>query len=58
MEREEIERIADEMISDYDKVYFEIMNRVLDEVRANNSHESTPSNLAQVALMQLGLPRI
>lgn len=60
MERYEIEQKADEIIAKYDEVYFEVMNRILDEVRAetNNPHESTPSNLAQVALTELGLPRI
>lgn len=60
MEREEIERQADRLIAAYDEVYFEVMNRILEEVRAetNNPHESTPSNLAQIALKQLGLPRI
>ncbi len=60
MEREEISRIADEMIARYDAVYFEVMNRIVDEIRAeaNNPHESTPRNLAQVALTELGLPKI
>lgn len=60
MERNEIERQADEIIAKYDEVYFEVMNRILEEVRgeANDPHESTPSNLAQVALRELGLPKI
>ena len=60
MERQEIERIADRMIQQYDEVYFDYMNRILDQVReeANNPHESTPNNLAQTALEALGIPKI
>ena len=60
MERQEIERIADEMIRKYDEVYFDYMNRILDQVReeANNSHESTPKNLGQAALEGLGIPKV
>ena len=42
MERNEIERTADEIIARYDEDYFEVMNRILDEVRAEaNSSAST-----------------
>lgn len=60
MEHQEIERQADAICAAYDEAYFSIMNRILDEVRAeaNNPHETTPSNLAQVALQALGLPKI
>ena len=60
MEREEIERIADDMIKRYDEVYFDYMNRILDEVRAeaNNSHETTQRNLGLTALEALGVPKI
>lgn len=57
MEREEVERITDKMIADYDAVYFDVMNRILEEVR-NNARETTQHNLAQVALTELGLPKI
>lgn len=60
MERDEIERQADAICNMYDEVYFNVMNRVLDEVRdeTNNSHKATPNNLARVALRALGSPKI
>ena len=49
MEREEIERRADAICDMYDEVYFDVMNRILNEVRAgtNNPHKPTPSKLGQ-----------
>lgn len=60
MEREEIERRADAICDIYDEVYFDYMNRILDQVReeANKLHESTPSNLGLTALEALGIPKI
>lgn len=54
-----VAEIADQMAARYDEIFFEVMNRILAEVRhETNTHESTPSNLAQVALTQLGVTRI
>ena len=60
MERKEIERRADAICDMYDEVYFDVMNRILNEVRAgtNNHHKPTPSNLGQTALEALGTPKI
>ena len=60
MEREEIERQADAICDMYDEVYFDYMNRVLDQVRGetNSPHESAPNNLCQVALKALGVPEV
>ena len=58
MEREEIERQADAICEAYDEVYFDYMNRILDQVReeTNNPHKPTPSNLGQVALETPKIP--
>ena len=58
MEQEEIERTADRICDMYDEVYFAAMNRILEQVRANNSHETTPSTLGQLALQEPESPRI
>lgn len=60
MERQEIEQTADRIIAKYDEVYFDYMNRILDEVReeANNPHRTTQDSLAQRALQALGVPKI
>jgi len=60
MERQEVERIADEMIQRYDEVYFDYMNKILDQVReeTNNPHRTTQDNLALRALQSLGVPKI
>jgi hypothetical protein len=60
MERHEIQETADRIIARYDEVYFDYMNRILDEVReeANNPHKSTQDSLAQTALQALGIPKI
>lgn len=55
MERDEVERIADLICEAYDEVYFDYMNRILDQVRAeaSNPHGSTQRNLGQEALRAL-----
>lgn len=59
MERDEIERRADAICDMYDRAYFEVMNKILDQVRAEaNIPESTQRNLGQEALRALGLPKI
>lgn len=59
MEREEIERQADAICDMYDRVYYEVMNRILEDVRneINTPDRTIQHNLAQVALRELGLSR-
>lgn len=60
MEREEIERQADAICDMYDEVYFDYMNRVLDQVReeAKSPDRTTQSSLGLTALEGLGTPKI
>lgn len=59
MERNEIERQADAICDMYDQAYFEVMNRILDDVRegTNTPDMTIRHNLAQLALQQLGLSK-
>lgn len=57
MEREEIPRIVDELLERTDAQAFEIMSKILDEVRANIARETTQRSLGQVALSESEFPK-
>lgn len=51
MEREEVQRQADRICEMYDEVYFDYMNRILDQVRAEaNNPQTTHRNLGHLAI--------
>ena len=40
-----VSEIADEMCQQYDEIFFRVMNKVLEEVRANNLRNERQRNL-------------
>jgi predicted transcriptional regulator len=52
-----VSEIADEMCQQYDEIFFRVMNRVLEEVRANNLRNERQRNLGRQALQESELPK-
>ena len=52
-----VSEIADEMCQQYDEIFFRVMNRVLEEVRANNLRNERQRNLGHQALQESELPK-
>ena len=55
--RARVSEIADEICQRYDEIYFSIMNKILDEVRANNLRNERQRNLGRQALQESELPK-
>ena len=45
-----VSEIADEMCQQYDEIFFRVMNKVLEEVRANNLRNERQRSLGHQAL--------
>ena len=52
-----VSEIADEICQQYDEIFFRVMNRVLEEVRANNLRNERQRNLGRQALQESELPK-
>ena len=52
-----VSEIADEMCQQYDEIFFRVMNKVLEEVRANNLRNERQRNLSHQALQAQELPK-
>ena len=52
-----VSEIADEMYQQYDEIFFRVMNKVLEEVRANNLRNERQRNLGHQALQAQELPK-
>ena len=52
-----VSEIADEMCQQYDEIFFRVMNKVLEEVKANNLRNERQRNLGNQALQAQELPR-
>lgn len=52
-----VSEIADEMCQQYDEIFFRVMNKVLEEVRANNLRNERQRNLGHQALQAQELPK-
>lgn len=55
--RAKVSEIADEICQRYDETYFSVMNKILDEVRANNLRNERQRNLGHQALQAQELPK-
>ena len=49
--------IADEMCQRYDEIFFRVMNKVLEEVKANNLRNERRRNLGHQAMQAQELPK-
>ncbi len=52
-----VSEIADEMCQRYDEIFFRVMNRALEEARANNLRNERQRNLGHQALQESELPK-
>ena len=52
-----VSEIADEMCQQYDEIFFRVMNKVLEEVRANNLRNERQRNPGRQALQESELPK-
>ena len=52
-----VSEIADEMCQQYDEIFFRVMNKVLEEVRANNLRNERQRNLGHQTLQAQELPK-
>ena len=52
-----VSEIADEICQQYDEIFFRVMNRVLEEVRANNLRNERQRDLGRQALQESELPK-
>lgn len=54
--KEKVAQLADELCDKFDKIYYEFMNKILEEVRANNRIE-IQRNLGSQALKESESPK-